>query len=92
MHRRAFVKTGAAAVAASSTAFAAANRVLGANDKIRCAVLGLNGRGQNHFKGLQPLENVEVTTFVEPDVEIARQRAGEFEAEFGHRPKVVQDS
>ncbi len=91
MQRRTFVKTGAAAVAASSTAFAAANRVLGANDKIRCAVLGVNGRGQNHFNGLQPLDNVEVTTFVDPDLEIARKRAGEFEAEFGHRPKVVQD-
>ena len=91
MQRRTFVKSGAVAVAASSTAFAAANRVLGANDKIRCAVLGLNGRGKSHFNGLQPLENVEVTTFVDPDLEIARQRAGEFEAKYGHRPKVVQD-
>jgi len=91
MQRRTFVKTGAAAVAASSTAFAAANRVLGANDKIRCAVLGVNGRGRSHFSGLQPLENVEVTTFVDPDLEIGRQRAAEFEAKFGHRPKVVQD-
>ena len=46
MQRRTFVKSSAGAVAASSTAFAAANRVLGANDKIRCAVLGVNGRGQ----------------------------------------------
>ncbi len=91
MQRRTFVKTGAGAVAASSTAFAAANRVLGANDKIRCAVLGVHGRGQNHFNGLQPLENVEVATFVDPDLEIGRQRAGEFEAKYGHRPKVVQD-
>ena len=91
MQRRTFVKSTAGAVAASSTAFAAANRVLGANDKIRCAVLGVNGRGRSHFSGLQPLENVEVTTFVDPDLEIGRQRAAEFEAKFGHRPKVVQD-
>ena len=91
MQRRTFVKTGAGAVAASSTALAAANRVLGANDKIRCAVLGVNDRGQSHCNGLQPLDNVEVTTLVDPDLEIGRQRAGEFEAKFGHRPKVVQD-
>ena len=89
IHRRAFVQT--AAAAAPAAAFAAGSSVIGANDRIRAAVLGVNGRGQSHMYGLQPLNNVEVTTFVDPDLEIARKRAGEFEKKHGHRPNVVQD-
>ncbi len=88
--RRTFVKTAVAATAPVAS-FAAGSSVLGANDRIRVAVLGVNGRGQSHMYGLQPIENVEVTTFVDPDMEIANKRAGEFEAKHGHRPKVVQD-
>ena len=44
MERRTFIKSAAGAAAASS-AFAAGGRVIGANDKIRVAVLGVNGRG-----------------------------------------------
>ena len=89
IQRRTFVK--AAAAAAPATAFAAGNSVLGANDRIRAAVLGVNGRGQSHMYGLAPIKNVEVSTFVDPDLEIARKRAGEFEGKHGYRPNVVQD-
>ena len=89
IQRRTFVK--AAAAAAPATAFAAGSSVLGANDRIRAAVLGVNGRGQSHMYGLAPIKNVEVATFVDPDLEIARKRAGEFEEKHGHRPSVVQD-
>ncbi len=90
MKRRTFMQSTAAAAAAPAAAFAAGG-VLGANDRIRAAVLGVNGRGQSHMYGLQPLKNVEVTTFVDPDLTIAAKRAGEFEAKHGHRPKLVQD-
>ena len=40
---------------------------------------------------LQPLDNVEVTTLVDPDLVIAGQRADEFEKKYGKRPKIVQD-
>ena len=93
MERRTFVKSSVAAAAAAvpAASFAAAGSVLGANDRIRVAVIGVNGRGQSHMYGLQPLENVEVTTFVDPDLEVAAKRAGEFEKKHGHRPKIVQD-
>jgi predicted dehydrogenase len=63
----------------------------GANDTIRVAVLGLNGRGRAHYEGFEPLDNVRVTTFVDPDLEVANRRAREFEAKYGHPVKVVQD-
>jgi predicted dehydrogenase len=86
MDRRQFL----AATAAAPMTFAA-HRVIGANDTIRVAVLGVNGRGRSHYEGFEPLDNVEVTTFVDPDLEVANRRAQEFEAKFGRRVKVVQD-
>ncbi len=89
MNRRTFIQTSAAA--APGMAFAAGNRVRGANDTVRVAVLGVNGRGKSHIAGFEPQQNVEVTTLVDPDLEIANKRAGEFESKYGRRPKVVQD-
>jgi len=68
-----------------------AGRAFGANDTIRVAVLGVNGRGTAHYHGFEPLENVEVTTFVDPDLQVANRRAKEFEAKYGRRVRVVQD-
>jgi predicted dehydrogenase len=80
-----------AAAAVASTAAKAADSIVGANDTVRVAVLGVNGRGQDHIRGLQPQDNVEVTTLVDPDLEIAGKRADEFEKRYGKRPKIVQD-
>lgn len=88
MNRRHFMMTTAAAPGA---ALASTRRPQSANETIRVAVLGVNGRGRSHIGGLQPLENVEVTTLVDPDLEVANKRAAEFEKQYGRRPKVVQD-
>jgi predicted dehydrogenase len=65
--------------------------VLGANERIRHAVLGVNGRGKSHIAGFEPQENVEVAVLCDPDLNVANQRADEFEKKFGRRPKVEQD-
>ena len=62
--RRDFVKTAAAAtvlLGTSKTGWA------GANDRVRVAQMGLNGRGKSHLKGYGSLENVEVATLCDPD-------------------------
>jgi predicted dehydrogenase len=86
MDRRRFLAASVAAptVMSSSKAF-------GANDTIRVAVLGVHDRGKAHYNGFEPLDNVEVTTFVDPDLEVATRRAKEFEAQYGHPVRVVQD-
>ncbi|MDA1236836.1 MAG: Gfo/Idh/MocA family oxidoreductase [Acidobacteria bacterium] len=89
MERRTFVKN-AAGLAAAATVLAPASAI-GANETIRVAVLGVNGRGRSHINGLQPLENVEITTLVDPDLEVGRKRAAEFEQKYGKKVKVVQD-
>ena len=88
MKRRTFIR--ASAVAAPGLALAS-NKALGANDKIRAAVLGVHGRGKTHIEGFEEQEGVEVAVLVDPDLEIANQRAGEFEQKYGRRPKVEQD-
>ena len=91
MQRRTFFKGAAGAAAAKGMAFAAGGRVLGANDRVRVAVLGVNGRGQSHIKGLEPLDNVEVATLVDPDRNIAAKRASEFESTYGRSVPIEQD-
>ncbi len=54
--RRLFVKSTAVAATAISAPALSYGRIMGTNDKIRCAVIGLNGRGGNHISGLK--ENV----------------------------------
>ncbi len=42
--------------------------VFGANDKIRVAVLGVNGRGTDHIAGFMNLPDVEVACLCDPDL------------------------
>jgi predicted dehydrogenase len=39
----------------------------GANDRLRIAVIGLNGRGRDHMGAWQKAENVEIAYLVDPD-------------------------
>jgi predicted dehydrogenase len=88
MNRRSFLMTSAAAPGA---ALASNRRPQSANETVRVAVLGVNGRGRSHIGGLQPLPNVEVVTLVDPDLNVANERAAAFEKQYGRRPAVVQD-
>jgi hypothetical protein len=52
-HRRDFLKHAAAGSLASTFVISgtkASGRVLGANDRVRVAVTGINGRGQAHMR------------------------------------------
>ncbi len=50
MQRRTFLLGTAGAAAAAS-----ASRAKSANDTVRLAILGVNGRGTEHIEGFQPL-------------------------------------
>ena len=69
----------------------AANRAMSANDKIRIAVLGTNGRGRDHVKGIMSQSDAEVVCLCDPDLPLAEKRAAEFEKSYGRKPAVVQD-
>ena len=65
--RRSFLKsslaTGAAALVCGTKGQA---KVLGANDRLRIAVAGLNGRGGSHIGGWMGQKNVEIAYLAEP--------------------------
>ncbi|MCP4189148.1 MAG: Gfo/Idh/MocA family oxidoreductase [Planctomycetaceae bacterium] len=66
--RRRFLKT-SSAVGASLliTGTRASGNIDGANDRLRIAVVGLNGRGKSHIGGWSGQDNVEIAYVIDPD-------------------------
>lgn len=73
--RRSFLKhslaTGAALTVCGSQAGAQAS---GANNRLRIAVAGLNGRGKNHIDGWLGQDNVEIAYLIDPDRDVLAKR------------------
>jgi predicted dehydrogenase len=83
--RRAFLLSTGAAVTHLTASKASAN------DKIRIAVLGVNGRGKDHIQGLQRQADAEVVMLCDPDQEILAQRADEFASRYNRKVQTEQD-
>jgi predicted dehydrogenase len=80
--------------AAATASFAVSSRfspILGANDTIRVAVVGIHGRGESHIGSLQKIEGVEVAYLVDPDSRLFPGRIKQIEDRGGRAPKCVQD-
>jgi predicted dehydrogenase len=80
--RREFLKTGArtsAGLAALSgiSFLARPERVFGANDRVRVAVVGLHGQGWSHVEEYSKLPNVELAAFCDVDENVLKQRLDE---------------
>jgi len=45
-------------------------RIIGANDRVRIAVVGVNGRGQSHLEGWSGVDNVEIAAVVDPHADV----------------------
>ena len=94
-NRRAFLKR-AAATAGVATTFAiagtrASGRVLGANDRVRIAVAGINGRGRTHLAGFGPMKDVEIAYLVDPDSRLFDSRSKIVKETAGNTPVCVKD-
>ncbi|GIW93403.1 MAG: NADH-dependent dehydrogenase [Pirellulaceae bacterium] len=85
--------------AAASTAFPlftiagtkASGKVLGANETIRVAVAGINGRGTAHISEFAGIEGVEVAYLVDPDSRLFESRSKQVRDRTGKDPQCVQD-
>lgn len=66
-------------------------QIKGANDRLRVAVIGVNGRGQAHMSAFTKLPNVAVTHLVDVDSKVLAKRAGEFAAKGNPAPETVHD-
>ena len=71
--RRDFIKTSGVLVTGSSFLISgtkASGNIIGANDRVRMAVAGLNGRGGSHIGGWGGQKNVEVVSLIDPDQKV----------------------
>ena len=84
--RRTFLKT--STLAAGALAFSARSwgQVMGANGDIRVAVIGLNGRGQNHVASLSAIKGVRIVALCDPDTTVLA-RAKDSTASMPHRSR-----
>jgi predicted dehydrogenase len=73
--RRTFLKSsGVAGAGVLLCGTAATGRVLGANDRLRIAVAGVNGRGSSHISGWLEQPNVEIAYLIDPDQNVLDRR------------------
>src|SRR5262245_18061901 len=66
-------------------------RVLGANDTVRVAIAGLNGRGSAHVGEYVKMPGVAIAYLVDPDIRTFDKRVHEIESRGGRAPSTVQD-
>lgn len=97
MKRRKFIST---AAATGATAFFATNggmlwannRFMGANDRVRVAVIGIRGMGQSHIQEFNKLPNVEVAALCDVDENLFTERVQKHFVEKGfNKPKLYTD-
>ena len=93
--RRSFLKRAAATAGVSATlaisGTKASGNILGANDRIRLGVAGINGRGKSHISEFAPMKGVDVSYLIDPDTRIHESRTAMVKAKGGNTPKCVQD-
>lgn len=63
----------------------------GANDRLRVAVIGINGRGKDHIAGFMNQANVEVATVCDVDNVVLKAGARAFEEKYGKKVGTEQD-
>ncbi len=89
--RRNFLKTTGSAAAVGLLQVSAPTRVLGANDRVRVAIVGVRGRGNDHIKGYARLPNLEIAALCDVDENVLNQRLGEVEKMGKSKPKSYTD-
>jgi predicted dehydrogenase len=79
--RRRFLQgTAAAGTSLLIAGSRASGKVLGANDRLRIAVAGVNGRGKSHIQGWMGQDNVEIAYLIDPDRNALAKAMGRLEA------------
>ncbi|MCH2117423.1 MAG: Gfo/Idh/MocA family oxidoreductase [Pirellulales bacterium] len=78
--RRSFLQTSSALGASLLlTGTRASGNIKGANDRVRIAVAGVNGRGRAHIDGWRSQKNVEIAYLVDPDKNVLANRMRELQ-------------
>lgn len=59
----------------------ASGAVKGANERLRIAVAGVNGRGKSHIKGWLEQKNVEIAYLIDPDAQVLAKALKDLESQ-----------
>ena len=95
LNRRSFLKgalgVSAAAAAGSLVTAKIYARTLGANDRLRVAVCGINGRGSGHLGSYLGMKDAEVAYLVDVDSKVLDKRLAEVKKKVQYEIKAVAD-
>ncbi len=93
--RRDFLRKGTAGALAGSALLSFSPRsyarILGANDRINIAVIGIRGRGGSHMRSFAKIKGVHVKYLVDIDENLFKRRLDEMDQLVGYRPATEWD-
>ncbi|NCA10482.1 gfo/Idh/MocA family oxidoreductase [bacterium] len=84
--RRRFLAASGAAGSLLLVGTRSSRAIAGANDRIRIALFGLNGRGREHLAGYAKVPGVEIATVVDPDQTVLDRTLANLAREAGDKP------
>lgn len=83
IRRRDFLKQGAVGSSLLLMGTRASGKIRGANEKLRIAVAGLNGRGQSHLSGWLDQPDVELAYVIDPDQKVLANAVNALQQKLG---------
>ena len=91
LNRRHFIGSSASAVIVAG--MKAQGKVFGANDRVRVATIGFNGRGSAHIKGMLEMKDqgVEVAGLCDVDANVLAAGGKQVEKAAGRAPMLFND-
>jgi len=93
--RREFIKHGSAGLAVGtvfmSTSAKSYANILGSNDAINMAVIGIRSRGSSHIENFTKMKNVRMKYLVDVDENLFERRLEQVEKIAGYRPETEWD-
>ncbi|HYL62931.1 MAG TPA: Gfo/Idh/MocA family oxidoreductase [Candidatus Methylomirabilis sp.] len=91
IERRDFLKTTGKAVTLGAASLALGGKILGANDRVRIAICGLRGRGNDHIRGFSRVPGTELAALCDVDDAVMNMRLGTVEKLGRPKPKSYVD-
>lgn len=96
LSRREFFKASAGTAAVGMAlrgraALARPARIVGANDRVRVAIIGVHGRGMDHVEGYSHVPNAEIAAVCDVDESVLAKRVPQIEKMGGTKPATEVD-
>ncbi len=85
------VLAGSSLLSSLVAAPAIGDRIIGANDRINLAIIGIRGRGMALAESFAKIKNVQIKTLVDVDENLFSERVAKIEKNFGYQPATAHD-